>query len=278
METLSGFKKILMGIGALALVVAFALVCVTGTGAAAKVNGESIPEKQITSYIQSYRSYAGYSDNSTWASFLKTYGYTASDLREQIINYYAQEDIVNQEAKKQGVSVTDSEISDEISTLRSQYGLTDDSEWQSALTSMGYTEQSYSSEIVKPGLLKQKLLDAAVPTPQLTDAELQAYVSAYGSYYSTDAWTAPTDGSTVDVTTIPSDVLAKIKSDAASYAWQQDCQTYLQSLYSSADIKINDMPKGLPYDVDTSNAQALTSAYGSSTGTSSSSTSSSSAQ
>lgn len=256
---MKAFKKVLFVIVAAVLVVTFCLVGgSSGTvNSAAVANGEPISEQKVTNYIESFRSYAGYTDDDSWASFLVTYGYSASDLRDQVINQYARQIVVNQEAKKQGITVTSDEVSDEVDSLREQYGLTDDDAWDDALSQMGYSERQYREEVIEPNLIQNKLLEKEVGTPTLSDSDLQTYISMFGSYYSTDSWSAPTDGSTVDLSTIPSDILEQIRSDATSYVYEMQCESYLKDLYESMTLEIKPMPDGLPYDVDTSNASSM---------------------
>lgn len=245
-----------------------------GVSSAATVNGQPISEQKVTNYIGSMREQSGMTDDSTWASYLKTYSMTASDLRTQVIDQYAKQMVAEQEAKKQGISVSDSDITDQISTMREQYGLTDDDEWTEALSQVGYTESTYRS-LMKDELLQEKLCQKAVATPSISQTDLITFISTYGSYFSTDSWTAPASGATVDLNSIPSDVLSKIESAATQMAWQSQAQTYLNNLYTSANIKIKEMPSGLPYDVDTTNAESMTSSYGYSTSASDSSSSTS---
>ncbi|MGN0035119.1 MAG: hypothetical protein ACI364_05275, partial [Coriobacteriales bacterium] len=49
----------------------------------------------------------------------------------------------------------------------------------------------------------------------------------------------------------------QMRSDAQTYLYQNLSQNYLSNLYSDADISIKPMPSGLPYDVDTENAEPL---------------------
>lgn len=241
-----------------------------GVASAATVNGQPISEQKVTTYIGSIREQSGMTDDSTWASYLKTYGMTASELRTQVIDQYAQQMVVEQEAAKQGVSVSDSDVTDQINTMREQYGLTDEDTWTNALSQSGYTETTYRS-LMKDEMLQEKLCEKTVATPSLSQTDLVTFISTYGSYFSTDSWTAPSSGQTVDLNSIPSDVLSKIESAATQMNWQSQCQTYINNLYSSANIKVKEMPSGLSYDVDTTNAESMTSSYGYSTSSSSTS-------
>lgn len=123
---------------------------------AATVNGEPIYESQISDYIASYREQTGLDDDAYWAYFLKQHGYSGADMRDQIVKYYAKRLVIQQDARRQGVSVTSAEIDDAVNTTRQQNGLARDAAWNNALAQMGYTEAGYRNA-VGYNLLEHKL-------------------------------------------------------------------------------------------------------------------------
>ncbi len=56
----------------------------------------------------------------------------------------------------------------------------------------------------------------------------------------------------VSLDQIPEEILEQIKSDYEETAGDDAFDAWLQEKYDSSDIVINDMPEGLPYDVDMS--------------------------
>lgn len=72
----------------------------------------------------------------------------------------------------------------------------------------------------------------------------------------TDVYTAPEEVTSLDQ--IPEEWISNIASSLKSTKQQEAYQQWLEEATEAADIKINDMPQGLPYDVDMSKYPAAT--------------------
>lgn len=72
----------------------------TSEGVAATVNGTEIGEKAVTSYIANFRSMSNLESDADWAQWLVDNNYTAADIREEVINYYASQELIRQAARK----------------------------------------------------------------------------------------------------------------------------------------------------------------------------------
>lgn len=308
----------------------------TITQAAAVVNGQNIAETTVTDYIQDYRTSNNLTDDSAWAQWMVDNNYSAEQLRSDSINYYIQQAVISQDADKRGVSVSDSDIDDQVNKIKDYYGYSDD-DWEQQLSQVGYTSDSYR-DYVKNSLLQQKLMEATSDgnNSQASDADVLSMANSYASSFNGskqlkcivftdsskaqdiskqissgalsfdaaqaqnstssdyDGWdclvnvdaavsaavkdmskgqiSQPIAGTTasgntyivevVDVlnvpdggftatSQIPTDIYTELQRSASSSAQYTAFETYVQNLVDSADKTINDMPKGLPYDIST---------------------------
>lgn len=69
----------------------------------------------------------------------------------------------------------------------------------------------------------------------------------------TDVFTAPEEVTSTDQ--LPAEWVENIKTSLASQKQQEAYQAWLEEAREAADVKINDMPSGLPYDLDMSKYQ-----------------------
>ena len=123
-------------------------------GIAATVNGQEIPEDDVTTYIQSYRSYNGLDDDDAWGNYLVSVGEDVKQFREDFIDYFISQKLTAQACEERGIEVTDEEIDKEIEQMRSYYS--SDEAWQTALEQAGLTEESYRDSL-RTSMLDEKL-------------------------------------------------------------------------------------------------------------------------
>lgn len=148
-------------------------------GVAATVNGDEIAEDDVTTFIQNIRSTQGVTDDDAWAEYLNSSGYTPETLREYVIeNMYVTQKLEEQAAADEGVEVTDEEVDENVEPMRANYDT--DEEWEEALESAGYTDESYR-ELVRESLLEEKLEDAVVSDDdaKADDETVLYYVQMY---------------------------------------------------------------------------------------------------
>jgi hypothetical protein len=189
-----------------AIILAFSLTACNKEPVAAVVNGTEILEQQVTDRIMSLRnSSPEYADDASWATALASAQLTPTDLREQVIDTFIDNELIIQEAAKREIIADEASIDEQITSIKESVGVTDDAAWVEILVQYGYIDEAD---------LRENLVTQDLST-QINDA-------------------LTNEGGT-------------------------DVQSYLEQLREEAGdkIKINDMPKDLPYDVDMSLASEV---------------------
>ena len=147
-------------------------------GVAATVNGTEIAEDDVTEYIQTIRESNSLTEDADWAEYLNSIGYTPETLRDAVIDYFVTQKLEEQAAADEGVEISDSDIDESLDSMRSNYD--SDEAWQEALSSAGYTEDSYR-ESIRQSMLEEKLEEAVVSEDdaKADDETVLSYVQAY---------------------------------------------------------------------------------------------------
>ena len=140
-------------------------------GTAATVNGTEIKELKVTNYIEDFRSTQGLDDDDSWAAWMSSYGVTPETTREQVINYYVDEEVIKQAAAEKGVSVSSEDVDAEVESMKANYGT--DEEWQSALEQNGTTEEQYR-ESLESSMLSEALENKLAEDGELDDLESES--------------------------------------------------------------------------------------------------------
>ncbi len=151
-------------------------------GVAATVNGTEIKEDTITKYIQDFRTSSNLTSNDSWANWMNTNSLTPTTVREQVIDYYVEQELTKQAANEQGISVDSSEVDTQVNNMKANYS--DDAAWKKALEDAGTTEDQYR-ESVETGLLKKALKEKVITEDQKTvdDATLLSALNSYSSTF-----------------------------------------------------------------------------------------------
>lgn len=314
----------------------------SGTGGvAATVNGTEISEDTVTNYIEGVRTQLSAEDEEAWGTWLSQNGYTPASVREEVINSYAQRELIKEAVEEKGITVESSEIDDSVNQMKQYYDT--DEKWQAALEQAAMTEESYRSQI-ELKLKENKLYTTFATEEEPSEADMLQYSQMYASAYDgakrsshilfaaedeataqevldkinsgeldfvdavkeystdtasaekdgdvgwdktssldsdytagldalekdevsglvtsqfgihiikcTDVFTAPEEVTSVDQ--LPSEWIENIKASLTTQKQQEAYQQWLDEATEAADIKINDMPSGLPYDLDMSKYQ-----------------------
>lgn len=126
-------------------------------GVAATVNGAEIQEDTITKYIQDFRTSSDLTSDDDWGNWMKENSFDPVTVRDQVIDYYVENELKKQACDEKGITVERSQVDDEINNMKANYD--SDDAWKQALSSAGLTEDQYR-ESVEAGLLDKALEDA----------------------------------------------------------------------------------------------------------------------
>lgn len=126
-------------------------------GVAATVNGAEIQEDTITKYIQDFRTSSDLTSDDDWGNWMKENSFDPATVRDQVIDYYVENELKKQACDEKGITVEQSQVDDEINNVKANYD--SDDAWKQALSSAGLTEDQYR-ESVEAGLLDKALEDA----------------------------------------------------------------------------------------------------------------------
>lgn len=151
---------------------------------AATVNGTEVPEEKVTAYVADFRESQGFDDDAAWAAWMSDFGYTPETVREDVINYYVKEILLNQAAEEYGVEVTQDEIDERVQEVRSQFE--SDSDWEAALKDAGFTEEEYADTVIKPSAIQEKLTETLgdeLEAGEASDDDVVAMAQSYESLF-----------------------------------------------------------------------------------------------
>lgn len=169
-------------VGALSLALALGagLVGCGGDGAgggavAATVNGQDIMEQTVTDYVADFRQSASLESDEAWGQWLVANSYTPESVREEVIDYYVNQDLYEQAAAEYNVTVEQADIDEALEQTKSMFE--SEEAFQQALEASNMTEESYVETVIQPNLLQTKLAEAvaaADSSDENGDASLQA--------------------------------------------------------------------------------------------------------
>lgn len=131
---------------------------VGGGAVAATVNGQDIMEQTITDYIANFRTSSSLESDEAWGEWMVANGYTPESVREEVIDYYVDQDLYDQAAKQYNVTVEQADIDAALEETKAMFE--SDEAFQEALEASSMTEESYIEDVIRPNLLQTKLAEA----------------------------------------------------------------------------------------------------------------------
>lgn len=152
----------------------------SGGGVAATVNGTEISEDEVTAMVDSVREQQSLSDEDSWGTWMAQYGYTPESVREEVLDGLINQEILLQKAGDRGVTVDDATVDENVESMKANYE--NDEKWQTALSSVGITEDQYR-ENIKLSLLYQGVIESFAEDAAPTDEQLLTAASTYATYY-----------------------------------------------------------------------------------------------
>ena len=129
-----------------------------GGAVAGTVNGQDIMEQTITDYIANFRTSSSLESDEAWGEWMVANGYTPESVREEVIDYYVNQDLYDQAAKEYNVTVEQADIDAAMEETKAMFE--SDEAFQEALEASSMTEESYIEDVIRPNLLQTKLAEA----------------------------------------------------------------------------------------------------------------------
>lgn len=234
--------------------------------------GVSVDSAEVDTYVESMK--ANFGDDDAWKEALEQAGFTEESYRESIENSLLQQQISSYFEEK--AEPTDEDVLESAKTYASYY----DGAKRSSHILFDAEDEATAADVlaqIKSGSLD--FADAAREYSQDSSAEnggdvgwdrattfVTEYQEAldglevdqvsdlvtteYGIHIikCTDVFTAPEEVTSLDQ--LPAEFQDTLKSMAASIKASSDYQEWLGKLKESAEIKINDMPSDVPYNID----------------------------
>lgn len=209
-------------------------------GVAATVNGQEIPESEVTDVIEEARVASGLEDKDAWGQWMVAMGMTPDTLRESIIGSMVDEMLLEQVIDELSIEVTEQDVEDAYQEMRAQYGT--DEEWQQVLQMNGLTEETYREQLVD-NVAQQKVADIALEesenATEVTDDMVLENLKGYYTEYA--------EATTLDE--VDADIADKMRSMLENNARATAYQEYMKANRQEADLKMSKMPSDVPYIV-----------------------------
>jgi len=212
----------------------------TSGGVAATFNGIEIGENDVTDFVVNFRKSQGLEDEAAWGEWMVSYGYTPESLRNDTVNYFIQREMLAQAAKENDVEVAEKDIEDRFAEYVAQAG--GEEALKGYLEQNGLSLESYK-ENIRFGLLQEALADKVVTDAEKADDETVLQVLKI--YYSDQV---PADATSLDG--IDESLVTQVRDLIGNSLKQEAFSKWLADYEAKADIVVNDMPKGLSYDID----------------------------
>ncbi|WP_283170147.1 peptidylprolyl isomerase [Curtanaerobium respiraculi] len=147
-------------------------------GAAATVNGTEVSEQTVTDYIEAFRSTQSLTDEDSWGQWMAKYSLDPTKVRQEVIDYYVNKELVKQAAKEKNVEVADSDVDEQVAKMKANYS--SDDAWKAALTAAGTTEDLYRDSVQSAML--ESALKQAVISSESSDPSDDEVLSSAQSY------------------------------------------------------------------------------------------------
>lgn len=182
---------------------------------AATLGEHTIYEDEVTQAIEAIRSQYGYTEDYIWALVLQSSGLTPATLREEIIKDLTIETVIPVAAETMGVTVDPADVDAAVDRMKTTYGLSDE-QWETALTSSGYTEETYR-EAVELSMMDSALREEVSATAQISDEQFMDYGMIYVQFYYGDIRRSSHILFSADDEALAAEALAKLQSGELTF-------------------------------------------------------------
>ena len=215
-------------------------------GVAATVNGKAIGENDITNYITGFRTTMGYEDDEAFGQWMVQSGYTPESLRESAVSFFVEEQIVKDAMKENDVHIEDAAVVEQIAKMSGHEDLAgDEAALKEQLASEGVKLEDVMPNI-KSSMEREALAHKVVTESAQVDDKM--LLEMLKLYYPDEV---PNETESLDG--IDEEIVNSVREYLNASMLQQSFESWLAENVSKADVVVNDMPEGLPYNIDLSN-------------------------
>lgn len=151
-------------------------------GYAAQTGDKLFTEQEVTKYITEQTYYKQYAKNlSGWKQYLSMYGLTPESFRKQTIeDKFSHDELVRLACEHEGIEVNEADVDSHMASFKAKYS--NDSNYNKALESAGYTEETYRDN-VRQTMLEKALIAKVITVDAPSDDDVKTYLSSYSSAY-----------------------------------------------------------------------------------------------
>jgi foldase protein PrsA len=150
--------------------------------AVAKVGSDTITKAQFNFLLDgAKRSY-----KARKTAFPKAGTTQYKQLEDQAMSYLVQQDELEQEASKLGITITDKDVTTRLKQLKQQYFQGSEKAYQAALKQQGLTEASLKQDL-HAQILSEKLYNKITAKTKVSDADVKNYYNQNKAQYGTQA-------------------------------------------------------------------------------------------
>jgi len=137
---------------------------------AAEVNGKTIPIADFERQLEMFKQQVLKGQSAQLPEALN------QRLKDQVINKMIADELLSQQAAKQGIKIEDQTIEDEIKKIKNRFG--DENQYQGRLKAVGMTEKKLRAQIKQQAAISKLIENEIVPKIKITPDDAKKYYAA----------------------------------------------------------------------------------------------------
>lgn len=212
-------------------------------GVAATVNGVAIGENEITKIVDQTRKQQGFTDDDSWGNVLVANQMTPESFREMVVEQAVRNELIHQAIKENGIEVPSDQVDTALAQAIEQQG--GEEAFNQILQEMGMTMDEVRSNL-EVSLAQQLLAAKIAGDVEPTDEEVLDMLKMNG--------VVEEDATSLEG--VDEGMVQTFRDYAKNQKLSQAYGEWMNDFEDKADVKVEPMPEGLPYDIDLAPYQA----------------------